>query len=93
MLRELHEEYKQKVQDGDIERKRANIGFVGKGFKFDASEEDHIRELRMELSKGYGLAVDDKDDDIDFDKDEQDKLEEREKQDHHQLLKLLDKDE
>jgi len=49
--------------------------------------------MRNELSKGYGLAVDDKEDDIDFDKDEQDKFEEREKQDHYKLLKLLDKDE
>ena len=61
------------MQDGEIERKRANIGFVGKGFKFDAQEEDRFKELRMELSKTYGFtAADEKDEnDIEFDKDEQ----------------------
>ena len=39
-LLELHEDYKQKVKDGEIEKRRANIGFSGKGFKFDANEEN-----------------------------------------------------
>jgi ATP-dependent RNA helicase DDX46/PRP5 len=91
-LRELHEEYKQKVQDGEIEKRRANIGFVGKGFKFDASEENQIKEFRMELSKEYGFAVDNEKDEADFDnKNDQDK-ETREKQEQYQLIKLLDRD-
>jgi ATP-dependent RNA helicase DDX46/PRP5 len=76
-LKELHDEYLQKVKDGEIDKKRANIGFIGKGFKFDAEEENKIKELRMELSKEYGFAVDnDKDEnDIDLNKEDQEKLE------------------
>ena len=75
-LRELHEEYLQKVKAGEIEKKRANIGFVGKGFKFDAEEENKIKELRIELSKEYGFTVDDKDEnDLDFNKEGQGKVE------------------
>jgi hypothetical protein len=87
-LRDLHEEYKQKVQDGDIEKKRANIGFVGKGYKFDADEESRFKEARAELSKGYGLA-EDNEDELDFEKKD---TEEQDKREQHQLLKLLDKD-
>ena len=92
-LKELHEEYLQKVKAGEIEKKRTNIGFIGKGFKFDAEEENKIKELRVELSKEYGFTVDDKDEnDIDFNKDGQEKLEQNEKHEQHLLLKLLDKD-
>lgn len=93
-LKELHDEYLQKVKDGEIDKKRANIGFIGKGFKFDAEEENKIKELRMELSKEYGFAVDnDKDEnEIDLNKEDQEKLEQNEKQEQYLLLKLLDKD-
>ena len=70
-LKELNDEYKQKVKDGEMDRKKANIGFDGTGFKFDTTEEDKIKEMRIELSKGFGYDVDnEKDDDIDFDKEE-----------------------
>jgi hypothetical protein len=65
-LRELHEDYKQKVRDGDIDRRRANIGFIGKGYKFDASEENQIKEFRMELSKEYGFTEQTDKDELDF---------------------------
>lgn len=93
-LKDLHSEYKQKVQDGEIEKKRANIGFIGKGYKFDADEENRVKEQRQEISKGYGLQVDEKDEN-DFELGKNDKISEEEqaKQEQHQLLKLLDRDE
>lgn len=92
-LKQLHEEYLEKVRDGEIEKKRKNLGFDGKGFKFNAEEENKIKDLRMELSKEYGFAGNEKDEnDIDFNKEDQDKLEQNEKHEQHLLLKLLDKD-
>jgi len=43
-LKKLNEEYLQKVQDGEIEKKRANIGYIGKGYKFDEEEENKFKE-------------------------------------------------
>ena len=76
-LKDLHSEYKQKVQDGEIEKKRANIGFIGKGYKFDADEENRVKEQRQEISKGYGLQVDEKDEN-DFEMGKNDKISEEE---------------
>lgn len=66
-LRDLHEEYKQKVKDGEIEKKRANIGYIGKGYRFDEDEENQVKQQRQELSKAYGITTDDKDEnDLEF---------------------------
>lgn len=92
-LKELHQEYKQKVKDGEIEKKRANIGFIGKGFKFDAEEENKIKEFRKELSKDYGFAVEDKEEGEDNAKDAIEQKEHRERQELANLLRLLDRDE
>lgn len=43
-LKELNEQYLQKVEDGEIEKKRANIGYVGKGYKFDEEEANKFKE-------------------------------------------------
>ena len=56
-LRKLDEEYQQKVLDGDIERKRGNLGFQGKGFEFNDEENNKLKDLRKELSKSYGMTV------------------------------------
>lgn len=94
-LRELHNEYVQKVKDGEIERKRGNIGFVGKGYKFDAEEENRVKEFRLQLSKDYGFTVENDKDELDPDKLSKSHLskEEQEKQEQLKLLKLLDRDE
>lgn len=62
-LRKLHQLYQKRVQDGEMDRRR-NLGYAGKGYKFDKEEDDKVKELRLELSKGYGMVVD-KDDDGD----------------------------
>ena len=46
------------MKDGEIDKKRSNIGFLGKGYKFNAEEESQVKNLRMELSKGYGYVND-----------------------------------
>ena len=38
-LRELDELYQEKLEDGDIEKRRSNIGYTGKGHKFTAEED------------------------------------------------------
>ena len=43
-LRDLNEQYLQKVESGDIEKKRGNIGYVGKGYKFDEEEANKFKE-------------------------------------------------
>jgi hypothetical protein len=75
-LKDLHEEYKQKVQDGEIEKKRANIGFIGKGYKFDAEEESRFKQDRAELSKGYGLQ-EDNEEELDFENKHQSEEQEK----------------
>ncbi len=39
-LKELHQDYLHKLDEGEIEKKRANIGYIGKGYKFDIDEEN-----------------------------------------------------
>lgn len=34
-LKELEELYMKKLQEGEVERRRGNVGFSGKGFKYD----------------------------------------------------------
>lgn len=43
-LRELDDLYQKKLSDGDIERRRSNIGFVGKGFKYNKEEEISVKK-------------------------------------------------
>ena len=83
-MRDLHEEYKIKVKEGEIEKKRANIGYIGKGYRFDEDEENQVKQQRQELSKAYGLTTDDRDEnDLEFEKAKTTKEnEEQEKQEH-----------
>jgi len=37
-LKKLEEEYQKKVQDGEIDKKKANVGYTGKGFEFNEKE-------------------------------------------------------
>ena len=46
-LRALDELYQEKLQDGDIEKRRSNIGYTGKGHKFTKEEEERVRKERM----------------------------------------------
>jgi len=62
-LRDLDDLYQKKLQDGDIEKRRSNIGFVGKGYKHTKEEETNIRKQRHELAKSFGYAVDEDSDD------------------------------
>jgi ATP-dependent RNA helicase DDX46/PRP5 len=84
-LRRLDEDYQQKVLDGELERKKGNIGFSGRGFEFTEEENNRMKEFRKELSKAYGLAQDaDGEDGDEMDnemvKSAQQKEEERKKQ-------------
>ena len=46
-LRELDELYQEKLQDGDIEKRRSNIGYTGKGHKFTSEEDEKIKQERL----------------------------------------------
>ncbi len=43
-LKELEELYLKKLQEGEVERRRGNIGFVGKGFKYSKEEEEGVKK-------------------------------------------------
>ena len=65
-LRKLDEEYQQKVVDGELEKKKGNLGFQGKGFEFNEEEANKVKEFRKELSKTYGLNVEGNEDEDDM---------------------------
>ncbi len=69
-LRRLDEEYQQKVQDGEIERRKTNVGFTGKGFEFNEEEANKVKELRKALSKAYGVSSGNRNDNADDEDDE-----------------------
>ena len=53
-LKKLEELYHKKVEEGDIEKKKQNVGYVGKGYEFNEKERNKVKEFRKELSKAYG---------------------------------------
>ena len=55
-LRKLDEEYQQKVLDGEIEKRKTNMGFSGKGFEFNDEEANKVKDFRKALSKAYGIT-------------------------------------
>ena len=57
-LKDLEDLYLKKLSDGDIEKRRSNIGFVGKGYKHSEEERTQIKKQRHELAKSHGLPVD-----------------------------------
>jgi hypothetical protein len=40
----LEELYLKKLQEGEVERRRGNVGFSGKGFKYNKEEEEEIKK-------------------------------------------------
>ena len=46
-LRKLEELYQEKLRDGDIEKRRSNIGYQGKGYKYNREEEEKVRIDRI----------------------------------------------
>lgn len=50
------------MQDGEIERKK-NAGYSGTGYKFVEEERNKVKEFRKELSKAYGLNLDENEED------------------------------
>ena len=62
-LRKLDELYLKRVEEGEMDKRKANVGFVGKGFEFNETERNKVKEFRKELSKAYGMGVDDEDED------------------------------
>ena len=46
-LRDLEDLYYEKLRDGDIEKRRSNVGYVGKGHKFNREEEEKVRSERI----------------------------------------------
>lgn len=65
-----------------MERKKANIGFVGKGFEFNEKERSKVKDFRKELSKAYGMGVEEEEEEENGDmiKSATQKEEERKKQ-------------
>lgn len=43
--------------------KRRNAGYMGKGFRFVEEERSKVKEFRKELSKAYGLGVEENEED------------------------------
>lgn len=42
-LRDLDELYHERLADGDIEKRRGNVGYLGKGHQFTAEEDEKVR--------------------------------------------------
>ena len=78
-LRELDELYQEKLQDGDIEKRRSNIGYTGKGHKFTQEEDEKIKQERLQLGKGFGYG--DGEDENDEDDEEAVKILQKRKED------------
>ena len=57
-LKKLDELYLKKVEEGEIEKRR-NVAYQGSGYRFSEEERNKVKEFRKELSKAYGLTVDD----------------------------------
>jgi hypothetical protein len=93
-LKKLEEDYQLKVSEGDMEKKKANTGYDGEGFNFDATEKNKINDMRKELSKAYGLSLgdDENGDDDDIVRNTQQKEDERKKKEDEQLLYLIQRD-
>lgn len=56
-LKDLDTLYQEKLQSGEIEKRRSNQGYLGKGYKYTVEEDDKIKKDRMELGKGFGYGV------------------------------------
>lgn len=65
-LKKLDEMYQEKLQEGDMERRR-NVGYTGKGFRFIEEEKDKIKQFRKELSKSYGFGGEENEDEENVD--------------------------
>ena len=46
-LRDLEDLYHERLRDGDIEKRRSNVGYLGKGHKFNKEEEEKVRTERI----------------------------------------------
>lgn len=55
-LKKLEETYLKKIEEGEIEKKKTNVGYVGKGFEFNEKEKNKVKDFRKELSKAYGMG-------------------------------------
>ena len=77
-----------------MEKKKGNTGYVGKGFEFNESERNKVKDFRKEISKAYDVGNDENDDDMNEDmiRNSKDKEEERKLQEEKRLLYLLERD-
>ena len=94
-LRALDEAHQQRIAEGDVERKKGNVGFAGKGFDFSESETNKVKEFRKELSRAYGLGGDEpegEDDEGAAGKSAEQREEERRKVEDQQILTMLERD-
>ena len=46
------------MEDGEIDRRRSNIGYVGKGYKYTKEEDDRVKQERKDMAKSFGFTVD-----------------------------------
>lgn len=60
-LKKLDELYTHKVKEGEIE-KRKNVAYTGKGYTFTSEEDQKVHDFRKQLSKAYGLGMDENED-------------------------------
>jgi superfamily II DNA/RNA helicase len=95
-LRKLDEEYQQKVLDGEIEKRKTNMGFSGKGFEFNDEEANKVKDFRKALSKAYGITNEEDDEELllmgDIPKSEKIKEEEERRKEYIQIQTVLKKD-
>lgn len=93
-LRDLEALYQEKLQSGEIEKRRSNQGYLGKGHKFTAEEDDKIKRDRMELGKGFGYGVeeDGEENEEELQKVLQKRKEDQLKQEQYQLIQTIEND-
>jgi len=58
------------VKEGEIDKKRSNIGFLGRGYRFDEDEENEVKKMRQELSKSFGFSMEEDEEDPELKKEE-----------------------
>jgi ATP-dependent RNA helicase DDX46/PRP5 len=54
-LRDLDDMYHDRLADGDIEKRRSNIGYLGTGHKFTAEEDKKVKDQRQLSAQSLGF--------------------------------------
>lgn len=92
-LRELDALYQRRLREGDIDKRRSNIGYTGNGgYKYNREEEEKVRLQRLALSRMWVDDDDNDEHDEELSKLQQKRMEDQLKQEQYEVIKTLESD-